>query len=319
MSFPLPADGHAERLLETLELLLAIDAATLAEALQQASDLVAEALRAEKVDAFLYEPASDSLVALGTSRTPMGQRQHELGLHRLPLANGGSPVWVFTTHSAYHTNHAHQDPWELRGLWEDLGIRSQISTPLNIGQRNRGVLQACSARPEHFSVEDFQFLQAVGRWLGLVGHRAEMRDLMGQAGPGEVRAAHQQTMIALGDSLVAAQSGANGTADDPDGACKASLLRWKIRHLETAMGRTETILAALEQAFAESQHQMAALTRVLRANQEQITRQEGLLAHHANAALEAAQVRRTLEDKVRHAEATIMRLTMQHDLLNEED
>jgi hypothetical protein len=50
-----------------LDLDSALDAATLA---------VAEALRCEKVDAFLYEPSTSTLVARGTSPTPLGRKQH---------------------------------------------------------------------------------------------------------------------------------------------------------------------------------------------------------------------------------------------------
>src|SRR3712207_6252005 len=81
-----------DRLLDTIVRLHAIASPELRPALDQAADLVADAFHADKVDIFLHESASDSLVALGTSRTPMGRRQHELGLDRLPLANGGRAV-----------------------------------------------------------------------------------------------------------------------------------------------------------------------------------------------------------------------------------
>src|SRR5215212_749217 len=97
---PSPASDEA-RLLETLQRLLAIASPELQPALDQASDLVAEALGADKVDVFLYEAASDTLVALGTSRTPMGKKQHELGLDRMPLANAGPLTAVFASGEPY--------------------------------------------------------------------------------------------------------------------------------------------------------------------------------------------------------------------------
>jgi hypothetical protein len=84
-------------LLETLQRLLAIQATEMRPALTEAATLIAEALAADKVDMFLYQADSDSLVALGTSTTPMGKRQHELGLDRLPLANGGRAADAFGT------------------------------------------------------------------------------------------------------------------------------------------------------------------------------------------------------------------------------
>ncbi len=104
------------RLLATLERLLAITAPTLRDTLQDASDALAEALQAEKTDAFLYDRASDSLVALGTSQTPLGQRQRALALHRQPLSQGGSAVWTYTMH---HQQHADSGKARLQGWAQD--------------------------------------------------------------------------------------------------------------------------------------------------------------------------------------------------------
>ena len=99
--FPVP--GGDGRLLETLQRLLAIQALELRTALTEACTMVAEVLGAEKFDVFLYEQASSSLVAMGTSDTPMGRRQHEIGMARQPLANGGSAVRTFETGEPYLT------------------------------------------------------------------------------------------------------------------------------------------------------------------------------------------------------------------------
>src|SRR5919199_1425875 len=87
--FPSPTASDEARLLETLQRLLGIASPELGPALDQASDLVAEALGADKVDVFLYVQDKESLQAVGTSRTPMGKEQHELGLDRFPLADRG--------------------------------------------------------------------------------------------------------------------------------------------------------------------------------------------------------------------------------------
>lgn len=138
-------DGFAH-LLATLERLLGIDAPSIPAALQEASDLLAETLHAEKVDAFVYERADDLLVAVGTSHTPLGRQQHALGLHRLPLSAAGRTGWVFATHTPFRTGQLEQDPWEIQGVIEDLGIRSTIATPvlaasvIRLGQRRHGPL-----------------------------------------------------------------------------------------------------------------------------------------------------------------------------------
>src|SRR5687767_10689227 len=89
-----PAPG-TDRLFDTLLALHGIATPELRPALTLASTLVAEALGADKVDVFLHEAESDSLVALGTSQTPMGRKEQELGLDRLALANGSPPAQVF--------------------------------------------------------------------------------------------------------------------------------------------------------------------------------------------------------------------------------
>lgn len=89
-------NGQAAHLLAVLERLLAISAPSLQDTPQEASDLLSEALHAEKTDAFVYERDTDLLVAVGTSHTPLGCRQHEVGLQRLPLGTAGRTGWVFT-------------------------------------------------------------------------------------------------------------------------------------------------------------------------------------------------------------------------------
>src|SRR3954469_8977293 len=134
-----------DRLFDTLVRLHGIASPELRPALDQAANLVAEALDADKVDVFLHDPASDSLVALGTSQTPMGRRQHELGLHRLPLANGGRAVAVYLSGEPYLQRRADKDPEELPGIVEGLGVRSGITAPLDVGQQRRGVVSVVSA------------------------------------------------------------------------------------------------------------------------------------------------------------------------------
>src|SRR3712207_2034877 len=141
-------------------------------ALDQASDLVATALGADKVDVFLYEARIDTLVALGTSDTPMGRKQHALGLDRLPLSNRGKTVEVFQTGQPYHSGHLEEDPGELPGIREGLGVRSVLVVPLEVEGTRRGAIQVDSVQPEQFTAEDLTFLQAVAHWVGLLLHRA---------------------------------------------------------------------------------------------------------------------------------------------------
>ncbi len=170
--FPVP--GGDARLLETLRRLLAIQSPELGPALTEACNLVAERLRADKVDVFLYEPTSTSLVAMGTSETPMGKRQYELGLNRLALTNGGRGADTFRTGEPYASGRLDEDPGELRGVVEGLGVRSVLDYPLEVNGERRGVVQVDWATPDAFTEADASFLGAVTHWVGLVMHRAEL-------------------------------------------------------------------------------------------------------------------------------------------------
>jgi DNA-binding NarL/FixJ family response regulator len=165
-----------DRLLDTLVRLHGIVSPELGPALDQASDLVAEALDADKVDVFLYDVASDSLVALGTSRTPMGRRQHELGLDLLPMANGGRSAAVYLAGEPCLQRRADEDPVELRAVVRDLGVRSGILAPLDVAHQRRGVVQAMSGTPDHFSERDLRFLTVVAGWVGMLAHRTELAE-----------------------------------------------------------------------------------------------------------------------------------------------
>lgn len=165
-----------ERLLVILEQLLMLDATELKRTLNQAAQLVVEALEAEKVDVFLHDPAINTLVALGTSDTPVGRRERTLGLDRMPIVNGGYMVEVFLSGTSYLTGHLDQDPNRIVGMTrsEGLGIRSEIVTTLEVGTQRRGVLMVSSRTPDFFSEQDLHFLEAVARWIGIVIHKAEL-------------------------------------------------------------------------------------------------------------------------------------------------
>jgi DNA-binding CsgD family transcriptional regulator/putative methionine-R-sulfoxide reductase with GAF domain len=171
------ASGDDRRLLETLQRVLAIQELELRGALTQACNRIAEALRADNVDIFLYLSEDETLVALGTSDTDVGRRQHRIGMHRQPIANGGVVVRVFQSGEPYRTGQADQDPAQLRGMIEGLGVRSEVTVPLDVHGERRGVLSAVSLQPEFFTEADLPFLQAVASWVGTVAHRAELYEL----------------------------------------------------------------------------------------------------------------------------------------------
>jgi two-component system OmpR family sensor kinase len=186
------------RLLSILERLLRLEVPGLNAALDRAAEAVAEAFGADKVDVFLHEPGADLLVAAGTSDTPMARRERELGLDRLPAAGGGSTWRVLRTGRGYRTGHAERDPEELRGIVEDLGVRSNMGAVIEVAGERRGVLMVASATPERFSAGDLRFLEAVARWVGLVAAQAaHVERLAAEAAAAGYRAAAEELVGAL--------------------------------------------------------------------------------------------------------------------------
>lgn len=164
----------AATLLDALERLLEAPPGGLSVALGSSCDVVAGALGAEKVDALLYEPERDSLVAVGSSSQPLTALQRKLGLDVMQLANGGRAVGAFTSGAPFLSGRIDQDPDELRGVREGLGIRSLLAVPLEVGGTRRGVLTAASVQPERFTSEDLRLARLLARWVGGVAHRAEL-------------------------------------------------------------------------------------------------------------------------------------------------
>lgn len=146
-------------------------------ALREAATRVADTLKCEKVDAFLLDDATQTLRAAGTSETPMGRRQQELGLDALALANGGRVVEVFKSGTSYLEPHADRDEDEVRGIVEELGVRSTLSVPFDVNGVRRGVLAAASSVPEFFQLCDLRFLEVVARWVGILAQRAEAAEI----------------------------------------------------------------------------------------------------------------------------------------------
>ena len=169
-----------ERLLDTLEQLFRVPTGDLKTTLTHVADLLARATGADKVDAFLYDPKRDSLVAVASSTQPLSILQRKLGLDVLPMSNGGSAAHAYATGETVFNGHVENDEKEVRGIKEGLGVRSLLSAVIEIGGQRRGVLMLASQSPEFFTDEDVRFVTAAGRWAGIVAHRAELIEAIGQ-------------------------------------------------------------------------------------------------------------------------------------------
>ncbi len=184
-----------DELLHALEKLLELPVAELSTTLSHASDLISNLLHADKVDIFLLEPQSQTLVARGVSDTPLARKEKSLGLDRLQLANRGRMVEVFETGQPWHTGHQDEDPKELPGIRYGLRVRSVVAAPLEVAGVRRGVLEASSLKANFYSKDDLRFLEAAARWVGAVTHRSELVEEL-------TRAAAEQGRRAAADELI---------------------------------------------------------------------------------------------------------------------
>lgn len=189
--------SQPDRLLPLIQHLLAIEETETPKALNRAATLVGQAFAAEKVDIFLYEQENQTLVALGVSQTPLGRLEQSIGMDRLPLANGGRTVEVFQTGATYRCGHVDQDPKELPGVKDALGIRSVLAVPLIIGGERRGAIQVDMTQPDFFTQHDQDFLEGVTHWVGIVTHRAELLQQVAQAAAEEARRGTAEELVTV--------------------------------------------------------------------------------------------------------------------------
>ncbi|HSH81535.1 MAG TPA: ATP-binding protein, partial [Herpetosiphonaceae bacterium] len=86
----------------------------------------------------------------------------------------------FETGQPYLTGHLDQEPDELPGVKERLGVRSVLKVPLDVEGTRRGVVEVDTAQGDRFTEADLAFLQAVAQWVGLILHRAELVERVAQ-------------------------------------------------------------------------------------------------------------------------------------------
>lgn len=187
-----------DRLFRAIHHLLGLDVTDVARALDAAAQQIADVMQAEKVDVFLHQPHSDTLLAVGTNDSPMARKQKALGLDRLPAAHGSVSAHVFQTGQRHLTGHLDREPLEHSGIVTDLGVRSQIAVPIDVRGTRRGVLMVCSGTSEYFSEDDLRFIETVANWVGLIGYRAAaVERAVAEAAREGMRVAAEETVARL--------------------------------------------------------------------------------------------------------------------------
>jgi len=192
-----PSSLPSQRLLDVLEQLFQVTGADLKATLLHVSDVFARVSGADKVDAFLYDAARDSLVAVGSSTQPLSMLQRELGLDVLPVSNGGRAVEVFKTGKTVRCGRTDEDPLEVPGVREALKVKSHLAVPLEIGSERRGAMLLASLLPDFFSDEDARLMETVARWVGLTAHRAQLAEEIAGAAREQGRRAGAEELVTV--------------------------------------------------------------------------------------------------------------------------
>jgi signal transduction histidine kinase len=174
------AASRPDSLLGLLQELLDLPALDARQALNDGATSVARWLGCDKADIFLFDEARSSLVARGTSVTPLGALQRKLGLDVMSVSQGGRSVQVYLSGEAHVDGHVELDPEELRGIVRDLGVRSQVTVPFQIAGARRGVLSVVSQQPEKFGPDDMRVVELVANWISALAHRAELVEKLGE-------------------------------------------------------------------------------------------------------------------------------------------
>jgi DNA-binding CsgD family transcriptional regulator len=171
----------------SLERLLSIPTADPPMALNQAANVLGEALACEKVDIFFPDEQKRCLVALGVSSTDLGRLQQELGLDRLPLSRGGRVAKVFQSGSSYLNGHLDGDPEERADIPQRLGVHSEMIVAVDLAGGERAVLAASALRDNAFDQRDLRFMDAAAHWVAVLAERLNQHE----ATPDEAAAAAQ--------------------------------------------------------------------------------------------------------------------------------
>jgi two-component system, OmpR family, sensor kinase len=90
-------------------------------------------------------------------------------------------VEVFQTGKTWFHNRQDEDPGELPGVKNELGVRSNIGVLLEIGGERRGVLGVQSGHPDFFTPEDVRFLEMVARWVSTMIRQVELSEALRKA------------------------------------------------------------------------------------------------------------------------------------------
>lgn len=188
-----------ERRTQLIHLLHAIAAIPVGEPTEMLASTITNhlctILHAEIASILLHSPATDELIAFGSSDTPLGRLQRERGLDHIPLATSGPLLQVFQQGNPLRIDHANA-----LGSLSDLhivGIQSMLIVPLQVEQMRQGLVVLAATRANAFSDDDVSFLTFISVRLGYALHHDTLTDELAAAEQVRIKQDERESFIAI--------------------------------------------------------------------------------------------------------------------------
>jgi two-component system, OmpR family, sensor kinase len=188
-----------ERRTQLIQLLHTIAAIPVSEATENLAHTITDQLstimKVEIASILLHSPATDELLAFGSSDTPLGRLQRERGLDHIPLATSGPLLQVFQHGTPLRLDHA--DELATLPMAQTLGIQSVLIVPLRIEQTCQGLVVLATTRARAFSDDDVSFLTFISVRLGYALHHDTLTDELAEAEQARIRQDERESFISV--------------------------------------------------------------------------------------------------------------------------
>jgi len=170
-------EARQTRLVDLLRYVSNIDfESDLKATLGPVADRVSEVIGCEKVDILFLDPERNAFVSLGVSQTPLGHKQKELGLDIVPALAPSLLAHVYRTGESVLVSDSLHDARVYQPFIEQLGIRSLMDSPVEVGGERRAILASTSTRPDAFNESDLAVHDLIARRLSLALQHLELTE-----------------------------------------------------------------------------------------------------------------------------------------------
>jgi signal transduction histidine kinase/antitoxin (DNA-binding transcriptional repressor) of toxin-antitoxin stability system len=188
-----------ERRTQLIRLLHTIAAIPLSESTERLAGTITDQLctitQAEIASILIHSPATDELIAFGSSDTVLGRVQRERGLDHIPLATSGPLLQVFQRGEPLRIDGA--EALDALPLVQAVGVQSMLIVPLRIEQATQGLVVLAATRPAAFSDDDMSFLTFISVRLGYALHHDTLTDELAAAERARIKQDERESFISV--------------------------------------------------------------------------------------------------------------------------